>query len=66
MLDAKGPVRRGETIDFDVTAAVTGDGTYCFVLDSTADDEVTYRATEADGGGPTVQIAVDGGCEASE
>jgi hypothetical protein len=63
-LDGKGAVAQGDTVSFDVTAAIAGDGVYCFVLDSVSTDEVIYRASEAaSGGGPKVEITVDGLCE---
>jgi hypothetical protein len=61
-LDGKGAVAAGETVSFDVTAAIAGDGVSCFVLDSASDDEVIYRAAEAPSAGPEVQITTDGPC----
>ncbi len=34
------PVARGETVDFDVTEAIAGDGVYCFAIDSPSSDGV--------------------------
>ena len=42
---------RGDIVDFDVTAVVSGDGTYCFALDSPSDNGVDYRSREAAAGG---------------
>jgi hypothetical protein len=37
-LDDLGAVQSGRWVDFDVTPTVTGDGTYAFLLRSTASD----------------------------
>ena len=47
VLSSVGPVQRGATVDFTVTAAIVGDGTYCFALDSTSSDDVAYNSREA-------------------
>ncbi len=45
-----GTVALGSTVDFNVTAAVTGEGTYNFALDSTSDDGVSYNSSAAPSG----------------
>ena len=55
-LDAQGAVVRGQTVDFDVTEAIVGDGVYCFALDSRSSDGVEYRSREAGAGGPELLI----------
>ena len=37
----------GATADFDVTAAIAGDGVYCFALDGTGNGPVVYAARES-------------------
>ena len=58
LLDARGPVQRGERVTFDITGSIVGDGTYCFVVDSLSSDYVKYVAREAGIGGPVVEITV--------
>jgi hypothetical protein len=41
-----GAVTRGQIVDLDVTAAVTGDGTYDFAGVSSSSDGVTFRSRE--------------------
>ena len=48
-----GPVVRGQVVDFDVSAAISGDGTYDLALIADSDDEVTYRSKE---GGPAPRL----------
>src|SRR5438093_3104284 len=43
---SQGPVRLGQTVDFNVGSAVTGDGTYNFALVNTSADERDYRSRE--------------------
>jgi hypothetical protein len=59
VLDELGAVARRDLASFDVSDAVTGDGTYCFVLDSASSDGVTYNSREATSGRPTVEILVE-------
>jgi hypothetical protein len=44
----------GEVVEFDITPAITGDGDYCFALESWSRDGVTYRSREAAVGGPVI------------
>ena len=55
-----GAVGRGDVVEFDVTGAITGDGTFCFGFDSLTSDGVAYVAREAVVGGPEMEIIVDG------
>jgi hypothetical protein len=57
-LDGVGAVSSGAVVDFDVTAAVVGDGTYTFALRSTSNNNAVYRSREA--GGPLLILAVHG------
>jgi hypothetical protein len=62
VLDAVGAVQRAEVVIFDVTQAITGDGTYCFALDSLSSNGVQFNSREAIAGRPTVEIVVPGVC----
>ena len=46
-LDSVGPVVPSQTVDFDVTSAIDGDGTYSFAITALSDDVAIYRAREA-------------------
>src|SRR5206468_782655 len=54
---SQGPVRLGQTVDFNVGSAVTGDGTYNFALVNTSADECDYRSREG-GPAPTLIVTV--------
>src|SRR5207253_9132561 len=54
---SQGPVRLGQTVDFNVASAVTGDGTYNFALVNTSSDECDYRSREG-GPAPTLIVTV--------
>ena len=54
LLDELGEVEWRNVIEFDVTEAITGDGTYCFALESSSPDGVMYRSREAAVGGPVI------------
>ena len=58
VLSAVGPVAQGALVEFDVTAAVPGDGTYCFAIDSASDDGVDYNSREASSGRPQFVVTV--------
>ncbi len=69
-LSTVGPVALNETVDFDVTGAVTGNGIFSFALTSSSPDQVKYYSKEgafvpeliietSSGGGNVVPIAVD-------
>ena len=53
-----GWVRARQVVDFDVTAAVPGDGTYTFAIDSTSDDGVRYLTRESAKGAPRLLLGV--------
>ncbi len=46
LLDTKGAVALNQLVDFNVTAAITGDGTYCFAIDTPSTDGVDYTSKE--------------------
>jgi hypothetical protein len=52
-------VKVNDLVDFDVTAAVTADGTYNFALDTTNGDAADYRSRE-DGLAPTLIVTLTG------
>jgi hypothetical protein len=53
-----GTVRLRQVVDFDVTAAVPGDGTYSFAIDSASTDVVRYLTREASRGAPRLVVTV--------
>ena len=59
-----GAVALKQGVDFDITSAIHGDGTYCFALDTTSIDSVVYNSREATTGKPSVALTVapDCGC----
>ena len=56
LLGTVGDVKTNATVDIDVTAALTGDGAYCFALDSLSENGVTYVSREGASGGPELWI----------
>jgi hypothetical protein len=54
LLDELEDVQSGDVIEFDITEAIEGDGTYCFALESSSRDGVLYRSREALVGGPVI------------
>jgi hypothetical protein len=56
-LATAGAVARGQQVTFDVTAAITRDGVYCFALDTVSTDGVDYNSREGSAQRPTVSIA---------
>ena len=54
-------VALGERVEFDVTPAVSGDGLFCFALESPSADGVRYNSREAGAGGPEVVVDLVGG-----
>ena len=58
VLSTVGAVAQGALAEFDVTAAVPGDGTYCFAIDSLSDDGVDYNSREASSGRPVFVVTV--------
>jgi hypothetical protein len=55
-LSTAGPVSRGDIVRFDISRAIAGDGTYCFALDLTNPDVMSYTAREGAGRAPDVAI----------
>ena len=60
VLAVLGAVAQGQTVDFDVTPAISGDGVYCFALDTISTDSALYSSREATVGTP--QVAVTAVC----
>jgi predicted phosphodiesterase len=54
-----GAVSFGQTVDFDVTGAVTGDGPVGFAIDSTSSDGVHYKSREAQSGTPLLLLTLE-------
>ncbi len=52
-----GAVAKGQVVDFDVTTAVTGDGLYCFALESLSTDGVDYNSREGSGTRPAFVVS---------
>ncbi len=53
-----GKVAQNQVVDFDLTSAIAGDGTYCFALDSSSTNGVKYNAHEAAAGQPQLVITL--------
>src|SRR5207249_858433 len=53
-----GAVAQGQTVDFDVTAAIPGDGTYCFALDTSSTDSAIYNSREGSQQRPAMVVQV--------
>ena len=49
-------LEEGQVVEFDVTSAVTRDGTYAFALTSGSSDGVQYQSREAASGAPVLMI----------
>jgi len=47
-----------QVVDFDLGATITGDGTYCFALDSTSSNGVDYASRESGANGPVVLLTL--------
>jgi len=58
VLSTVGPVQLGQVVTFDVTSAITGDGVYCFALDSTSVNDVKYNSRESSGQRPALLLQV--------
>ncbi len=55
-LASTGAVTRGQRVDFDVTAAVTGDGPVAFALTSPSADTAKYNSRQATTGRPALVL----------
>ena len=60
-LGSVGAVSAQEWIEFDVTAAIAGDGQYSFGLTTSSSDSVYYSAKEAGANNPTLVIEIGDG-----
>src|SRR5436309_10154199 len=58
VLTSAGPVKLGQVVAFDVTDVITGDGDYCFALDTTAAAGVHYKSSRAAQSGPKAELVV--------
>ena len=58
VLSTVGPVQVSQVVTFDVTSAITGDGVYCFALDSTSINGVKYDSRESSGQQPALLLQV--------
>jgi hypothetical protein len=56
VLSSLGAVAQGQAVSFDLAGAITGDGTYCFAIDSSSTDGVDYNAREASSGRPALVL----------
>ncbi len=59
-LDALGRVSVGDIVELDVTAAITGNGTYSFAMDSNNSGGADYRSREALTNPPALIITTNG------
>ena len=51
-----GAVAIGQVADFDVTAAIPGDGVYCFAIDTPSTDSAIYNSRESAVHRPTLVV----------
>ena len=58
ILATAGAVATGQIVDFDVTSAIPGDGTYCFAMDTTSTDSAIYNSREGTGIKPALTLQV--------
>ena len=58
-LDALGVVEVRDIVELDVTAAITGNGTYSFAMDSNNNNGADYRSREAGTNPPTLIITTN-------
>ena len=56
VLATAGAAEAGSIVEFDVTPAIPGDGTYCFALDTTSSNGVIYNSSEGSPERPSVVI----------
>jgi len=59
-LDNLGQVVENDTVEFDVTTAISSDGIYSFAIQSTSNDQVKYAARESSNPDPILEIVTDG------
>jgi hypothetical protein len=67
-LSSVGKVSKSQWVEFDVTSAIAGDGTYCFGLKNNVSDVVYYSSKEASGtkNDPQLVILLSGAAAASK
>ena len=58
VLDSVAAVAANQVVDFDVTRAVTADGTISFAVTSTSTDDVVYQSREASSGQPQLVLTL--------
>jgi cysteine-rich repeat protein len=63
ILDQAGAVMSDQVVDFDVTAAITGDGTYSFGIQPQLSDAARYYSREAAAGGPELILLLAEPCD---
>ncbi len=63
VLDNAGPVTIDQVVDFDVTAAIAGDGTYSFGIQPELSDGARYYSREAATGGPELILLLAEPCD---
>jgi hypothetical protein len=56
VLDTVGAVGPGAVVEFDVSDAIAGDGTYVFAVQGTVNDSVVYRSRETGASGPVLLL----------
>src|SRR5947209_692186 len=56
VLSSVGAVALNQVVDFDVTGAIPGDGTYCFAIDNPSSNGADYNAREGGVAHPAVLI----------
>ena len=59
-LDNAGPIAGRSWVAYDVTAAITGNGTYSFLIRGTATDAVSWYSREASDNRPLLVVSADG------
>ena len=60
-LDNKAAIPSNAWVEYDVTAAVSGNGTYSFVLQPESDDGANFHSRESPVGGNPPQLVVESG-----
>ena len=65
VLATVGAVAQGQTVDFDVSSAIHGDGVYCFALDTISTDSALYNSREATAGKPLAVVTATCPCAAA-
>ena len=58
VIDSVGPVAEGQVVDFDVTGAVLGDGTYEFAIVGLSANKDRYASREMGATGPELILVL--------